>query len=132
MKQVNNLKIYFSKKHNNYRLIDPEGKTIEEFETEEKAIEKAKTIKDYLAIAGYKNKNNRNKYMKEYYKKRQEEKGLKVKKYKKHTNETEEETKKRIKEYNRNAQQKFYKNHREKMKAKRRKRYLLSKMNKGC
>ena len=74
---------------------------------------------------------NRNAYFKEYYRKKQQEKGLKVKRYKSHKNETEEEKAERIKAYNRKASKKHYKNNAEKCKAKRRERYQKQKLAKS-
>lgn len=68
-------------------------------------------------------KKNRNAYFRLYYRAKQAEKGLKVKKYKKHLNETEEEKRQRLLEYNRQAQKKYYKKHCEQVKQKRRERY---------
>lgn len=47
--QVNNLKIKYSKLYNKYQVITLDNKTIlEEFETEEQAIEFAKETKDFI------------------------------------------------------------------------------------
>ena len=47
-KQVNNMKIKYSKLYNKYQVITPDGRVLEEFDTEEEAINWAKEQKDFL------------------------------------------------------------------------------------
>jgi hypothetical protein len=47
-KQVNNMKIKYNKIYNKYQVITPDGRTLEEFDTEEDAINWAKEQKDFI------------------------------------------------------------------------------------
>ena len=48
MKQVNNLKIKYSKLYNKYQVVTPEKIIWEEFDTEQEAIAWAKITKDFV------------------------------------------------------------------------------------
>lgn len=47
-KQVNNMKIKYNKIYDKYDVITPDGRALEEFDTEEEAIEWAKEQKDFI------------------------------------------------------------------------------------
>ena len=47
-KQVNNMKIEFSKTYNKYQVITPNGKVLEEFDTEKEAVDWASKQKDFI------------------------------------------------------------------------------------
>ena len=48
MKQVNNLKISYSKLYKKWQVITPDKRVLEEFEKEEDAIKWAKETKDFV------------------------------------------------------------------------------------
>ncbi len=48
MRQINNLKISYSKLYEKYQVITPDKRVLEEFEKEEDAIKWAKGIKDFV------------------------------------------------------------------------------------